>query len=177
MTAVDLVIPAHRKDFPVLGHALRAALRHLTPIGNVYVVSADRFDWPDDRVAWVPEPAPPQLPRLADVRAWWAAENAPTAARAPWVYQQLLKLGADHYIEDLSSSYLVIDSDVVFLRPTSFDPDRLGPFPYSRAFEYHPPYRDAYERLFGAPPTTGFSLTAHHLLYDRALLVQLRSAD
>jgi hypothetical protein len=172
---VDVVIPAHEKDFPVLRMAVRAVLRHVSPVRRVHVVSAQPFDWPGDRVRWVPEPEPPRLPALSDVRERWAQENADTASRAPWVYQQLLKLGAADYIQDLTPSYLVIDADVIFLRPVSFDPDVVGRFPYSRAFEHHLPYREAYARLFGSPPGTGFSLTAHHMLYDQELMAELRA--
>lgn len=175
MAAVDVVIPAHEKDFPLLRMAVRAVLRHLSTVRRVHVVSAQPFDSGSDRVRWIPEPALPQLPTLPDVRARWAEENQETAARAPWVYQQLLKLGAGSYIDDLSSSYLVVDADVIFLRPVSFDPDLVGRFPFSRAFEHHPPYRDAYARLLGARPGTGFSLTAHHMLYDRVLMSELHS--
>jgi Family of unknown function (DUF6492) len=175
MAAVDVVIPAHEKDFPVLKMAVRAALRHVEPIRRLHVVSAQRFDYPGDRVRWVPEPELPELPTLPDVRERWAESNAATASRAPWVYQQLLKLGAGSYIGDLTPSYLVIDADVIFLRPVSFDPDAIGRFPFSKAFEHHLPYRDAYARLFGSAPGSVFSLTAHHMLYDRALVGELQA--
>jgi hypothetical protein len=76
------------------------------------------------------------------------------------------------YIEGLSASYLVIDADVIFLRPVSFEPEDPVRFTYSRAFEYHEPYREAHRRLFGQAPSTGHSLVAHHMLYDRALLAE-----
>lgn len=173
MTPVDLVIPAHEKDFPVLEKGVRSALRHLSPIGQVHVVSAAEFSWPDDRVRWSPEPVDGAVPSLSDVAKRFADASG-VFSRASWVYQQLLKLGAGSYIADLSSSYLVIDADVIFLRPVTFDPAQVGRFPYSRAYEHHLPYREAYERLFGTPPTASFSLTAHHMLYDRDLLAQMQ---
>jgi hypothetical protein len=133
----------------------------------VLVVAATSSEYRDDRVRWLPEPD--ELPALGDVRRRAANEQ-----RAPWLYQQLLKLGADRFVPDLTSSYLVVDSDVIFLRPVSFDPDTEGRFPYSRALEFHLPYRDAYERLFRKAPGAGFSLTAHHMLFDRAWLDEMR---
>jgi Family of unknown function (DUF6492) len=174
MAAVDVVIPAHEKDFPVLRMAVRATLRHVSPIRRLHVVSAQPFEYDDDRVRWLPEPELPQLPALRDVLGRWREQNPATAARAPWVYQQLLKLGAPGYIDDLTPSYLVIDADVIFLRPVSFDPAVQGRFPYSRAIEHHEPYREAYTRLFGSEPG-GFSLIAHHMLFDRELLAELQS--
>ncbi|CAN5216703.1 hypothetical protein BH20ACT16_BH20ACT16_03230 [soil metagenome] len=169
---IDLVIPAHEKDFEVLTHAVRGALRHVSPLRRVLVVSAQPFDWPTSDVVWVPEPDAP-FPTLADVRSRWAAHRPDSVWRAGWIYQQLLKLGAGEYIADLSDSYLVIDSDVIFLRPVSYDPAEQTRFPWTRAFEYHDPYRQAYARLFGEEPPIGQSLTAHHMLYDRALMSEL----
>jgi hypothetical protein len=154
---------------------VRAALRHLSPIRRLNVVSAAPFEWRGDRVRWIPEPELPRLPTLGDVRERWARESPATTSRAAWVYQQLLKLGAASYIDDLAPSYLAIDADVIFLRPVSFDPDVVGRFPYSRALEHHMPYRDAYTRLFGSPPSTGFSLIAHHMLFDRELVAELHA--
>jgi hypothetical protein len=170
---IDVVIPAHEKDFGALDRSVRGVLRHVAPVRRVVVVSAAEFAMRDARVSWVPEPSPPALPRLADVRTAWTARNPELASRGAWIYQQLLKLGAGAYVPDLSSSYLVVDSDVIFLRPVSFDPEELGRFPYSLAYEFHHPYHQAFERLIGEAPPIGHSLTAHHMLYDRALMNEL----
>jgi hypothetical protein len=175
MAPVDVVIPAHEKDFPVLRLAVRAVVRHLSPIRNVWVVSAARFSHVGGNVRWLPEPEDGSVPDLEEVRERWAASHPETADRAGWVYQQLLKLGARDYVPDLSPSYLVVDADVIFLRATGFDTEQLGRFPYSVAFEHHPAYRAAYERLLGSPPTAPFSLTAHHMLYDRELIGELQA--
>jgi hypothetical protein len=175
MPAIDIVIPAHEKDFPVLRATVRAVLRHVSPVRRVHVVSATRFETRDARVRWVDERLPRDLPSLAELRTQWSAEHPATADRAPWVFQQLLKLGAGSYVADLTPSYLVVDSDVLFLRPVSFDPEVVGRFPYSFAFEYHPPYREAFARLVGEAPPTGASLTAHHMLYDSAMLAELQA--
>jgi hypothetical protein len=172
MTAIDIVIPAHEKDFAVLQHAVRGVLRYVRPIGRIYVVAKQRFEWHSGPVEWVPEPSGSGLPSLEEVRARWSTRRS-DASRGSWVYQQILKLGAGAYIDGLSPSYLVIDSDVIFLRAVSFATEGGTRFPYSCAFEYHEPYREAYRRLLGEAPSVGHSLIAHHMLYDRALLSEL----
>jgi Family of unknown function (DUF6492) len=172
MTAIDIVIPAHEKDFAVLRHAVRGILRHVRPIGCIYVVARQRFEWHGGPVEWVPEPLGSGLPSLKEVRARWSTRGS-DVSRGSWVYQQILKLGAGAYIDGLSPSYLVIDSDVIFLRTVSFATEDGTRFPYSCAFEYHEPYREAYRRLLGEAPSIAPSLTAHHMLYDRALLSEL----
>jgi hypothetical protein len=169
---IDVVIPAHRKDFPVLRMAVNGVLRHVGPIRRVYVVANDPIRLRDRRVSVLPEPALPVFPSVSDLRDRWDPDHPETVSRAGWVYQQLLKLGAGSYIENLSSRYLVIDSDVVFLRPVSFATDQ-GRFPYSRATEYHDAYRAAYRRLVGEDPPTRESFTAHHMIYEQPVLDEL----
>jgi hypothetical protein len=171
---VDVVVPAHEKDFPVLRHTVTSVLRHISPLRRLHVVSATPFEHRDARVRWVDERSITTLPSLAEVEERWDRDNELTAGRGSWVYQQLLKLGAGRYLDDPPTSHLVVDADLTFLRPVSFDPEAVGRFPYSVAEEYHEPYAWTHERLFGTPPTV-FSLTAHHMLYDPALLEEMFS--
>jgi hypothetical protein len=169
---IDAVIPAHEKDFSTLPYAVRGLLRHMKPLGRVFVVSNQRFEWPNEQVRWVPEPDEPHLPSFHRVRDRLRRADPMDAGRPAWIYQQLLKLGAGRYIEGLSPAYLAMDADVIFLRKVSFS-QMTARFPYSRATEYHPSYQAAYHRLLGSKPTLGFSFVAHHMLYDRALLSEL----
>jgi hypothetical protein len=174
MTAapVDVVIPAHPKDFAVLRHGLRALLRHVTPIRRVIVVAPDRFEARDARVWWISDPPADVLPRPKTIASRWPA-GSPGEARGGWLYQQLLKLGAATYIEDLTDTYVVIDADVVFLRPVTFDLSPGKRMRYSLSAEHVPAYADAYERLTGHRPPTDRSLTAHHMVVDRALVTEM----
>ncbi len=174
MTAapIDVVIPAHPKDFPVLRHGLRALLRHVTPIRHAIVVAPQQFEARDPRVRWVADPPADVLPRPQTLAARWPADSA-GAWRAGWLYQQLLKLGASTYIEDLTDNYVVVDADVVFLRPVSFALPPGKRMLYSLSAEHVPPYAETYERLFGRRPPIQRSLTAHHMVADRGLMAQM----
>jgi len=176
VTAVDVVIPAHPKDFPVLRHCVRSVLRYLEPLGRVHVVAAEPFPTKDPRVVWVPESSASSLPTSAQLRERWTQHGPAAAARAGWMYQQVLKLGVPEYVADISAAYMLIDADVIWVRPWRIMVDDRIRFPYTQAFEYHPPYRDAYFRLFGVQPQAPFSLTAHQMVYDRELLAQMKGA-
>ena len=173
MAEIDVVIPAHEKDFDLLRHAVRSVLRHVSPVRRVHVVSSTPFRGMDDRVRWIPEPESSVVPTIADLRRTWTGRPGAQLDRAPWIYQQLLKLAAPAYVEPLTTSYLVMDADVVFLRPVSFDPDGCGRFPYSRSWELHAPYREAYRRLFGTDAPTGHSFVAHHMLFEQSLVSEM----
>jgi hypothetical protein len=176
MTAVDVVIPAHPKDFPTLRHSVRGVLRYLEPLGRVYVVASEPFDSKDPRVAWIPETSASSLPTRAQLRERWAQHGPASAARAGWIYQQVLKLGVPEYVADVSPAYMLVDADVIWLRPLRIRVDDRIRFPYTQAIEYHQPYRDAYFRLFGILPQAPFSLTAHQMVYDRRLLTEMKQA-
>jgi hypothetical protein len=166
---MDVVIPAHPKDFDVLPHAVRGVMRHVRNRGRVFVVG------PEDPglrgVTWIDEDAcPAGFPSVDDVRAA-LTQGGGDGTRAGWVYQQLLKLGVDELVEGLTQKYLVIDSDVIFLRTVDFGGIR---FPYSIATEYQQQYLDVCERLIGEPVGT-HSFTAHHMAFDRELASELRA--
>ena len=174
MTAIDVVLPVHEKDRDVLPLSLRGTLKHVRPVRRICVVSRRPVHWPDERVVWIPEPTDGQLPTLDQLRALWSSRYPAMLHRASWVYQQLLKLGAGSYIEDLSPSYLVVDADVLFLRDVSFSLPAGVRFPYSRATESWAPYHDAYRRLLGVDATSTHSMVTHHMLFDRALIAELQ---
>jgi hypothetical protein len=171
---IDVVIPAHPKDFPLLRHSVRGVLRYIAPLGNVFVVSPEPYEAQDDRVNWVPEGEAERagLPSVKEIDSDWVSRSPAATPRAAWIYQQLLCLGAGSYIESLARRYLVVDADVIFLRHVSFV-EQDGRIPYSRAVEYNPVYLDAYRRLTGEEPPSRDSFTAHHMLYDQELLAEL----
>ncbi|MHB1569048.1 MAG: DUF6492 family protein [Solirubrobacteraceae bacterium] len=173
MRPIDVVIPAHSKDRAVLPSAIRSVLRHVSPLGRVFVVSRRPGRWRGGRVESIPEPPRSCLPTLEDVRAYVHARLPAATGRSEWLYQQLLKLGAPGYIDGLTSPYLVVDADVIFLRAVSFELPSGKLFPYSVATEYNEPYLDAYARLMGGRPSSQHSLVAHHMLFERELISEL----
>lgn len=176
LPAIDVVIPAHHKDFGVLRLAVRGALRYIKPVRFVYVVAAQPVKSDDPRVVWVPEGATSGLVSLTDVSARLSLHGRTAVDRAGWLYQQIVKLGAPDYLDDLSDTYMVLDADVVWLRTLRVAIDDTVRFPYTQAFENHPPYRQAYARLFGDAPRSPFSMVAHQMVYDRGLLGEMKRA-
>ena len=94
------------------------------------------------RVAWVPESSATSLPTGAQLSERWTKHGTTAAARSGWIYQQLLKLGVPEYVPEISSAYMLVDADVIWLRPWTIAIDDDIRFPYTQAFESHPPYRD-----------------------------------
>jgi hypothetical protein len=169
---LDVVIAAHPKDFPTLNLSVDGAVRNVAGLRNIFVVSPERYTSDLPEVRWIPEPNRPDFPTVDYVRRRWERENPKLASRAGWVYQQLLSLGAAAYIPDLLSTYLCIDADTIFLRQLTFVVAGKR-FVYSAsAYEEHEPYLKSYRRLTGEEPLRR-SFTAHHMVYDVAMLEEL----
>lgn len=88
-----------------------------------------------------------------------------------WYFQQFLKLGVSR-IDHLSSNYLVVDADTVFLKePQLFTED--GKFIFVKATEYHKPYFDNYELLMKEDPKRAFSFISQYMIFNKVLLADM----
>jgi hypothetical protein len=93
----------------------------------------------------------------------------PMNGREGWLYQQLLKLGYADFSK--SEHYLVMDSDTVFVKNRVFIHDSKTYFDYSD--EYHKPYRNAYNKLFGFDYDTKKSFVCHHMLFAKTKVKEM----
>jgi len=94
--------------------------------------------------------------------------------RNGWYFQQLVKLYAGLYIEDLNDDYLVIDADIFFLKHFNFIEDNK--YIFTTGSEYHIPYFKHMERLH--PDLKKYhkdSGISHHMIFNRNLLKELFS--
>jgi len=109
----DVVIPYHEKDSEILPYCIDGIQRHLRGVRNIYVISRECPDI-EDPIQWISES---QFPfTLEDVGTYIQSTNG----RQGWYYQQLLKFYAHTVIPGLLNKHLIVDSDVVFVRPVEF---------------------------------------------------------
>jgi hypothetical protein len=96
------------------------------------------------------------------------SDSRPTGSRTGWYFQQLLKLYSGTYIPDILDRYLVLDSDVFFLRPTRFINDSNKPM-YCFSNEHHAPYFRHMARLHPSlrRVSENYSGIAHHMMFDK----------
>jgi hypothetical protein len=173
MTAeLDVVIPAHPKDFATVDLAVACVLSNLPETRNVYIVSVRPYSNPSPRVRHIPEPIGSGLPTADQIRERWQAACPELAWRAGWLYQQILGLGAGQYIEELQPAYVCIDADTLFLRPVQFLSGGTR-FTYCDSPQItREEYADAHRRLTGEEQLP-HSFTSHHLHLDQELLAEL----
>lgn len=161
------VIPAHPKDYQVMGACVESCLRHLD-VQRVHVVSQTRPGClPEDpRVFWVPDDRRTFPFDLESVQELLPQEYR---QQAGWYLQQLIKLYAGTHIPGCSPRYMVLDSDCVIFKPFPLEtPEGLAVM--STSDEYHEPYFVAMARLHPSlKRCSERSWICHYSVFDTAV--------
>lgn len=92
-------------------------------------------------------------------------------AGAGWYFQQFLKFAFVDVSND-DQHFLIWDADTVLLRPIEFF-DSTGKAFYTKAKEYHLPYFQTFEALFGTPARREFSFISQHQIIDKKILREM----
>lgn len=103
-TRIDVVIPTHEKDLPILEHCISSVKKKLANVGRVIVISKQRYS---ENAEWFDEALFPFS--LASTRDY-------VGSACGWHFQQLLKFYAPFVIPNISENVLILDSDTVFFR-------------------------------------------------------------
>lgn len=174
---IDVVIPCHEKDLRSLELVISGAKKFCRNIRRIVVVSERRLT---HNAEWFDEALYPfNQKSILTVIFNGDEQRAQTYQtekknRTGWIYQQLLKLYAPFVIPDISSNVLIIDADVIFLKPVSFI-DEKGFALYNFGAEYTPEYFAFGNRLLPGfkkvfPKYSGI---CHHMLMQRSILEKL----
>lgn len=92
--------------------------------------------------------------------------------RGAWYFQQLMKLYAGYCIPGILDKYLVIDADILLLKPMQFIQDNKFMFNYSN--EYHYPYFNHMTRMHPSlTRQTEHSGITHHMMFYIPFMTKL----
>ncbi|MDF2921347.1 MAG: hypothetical protein K0R57_261 [Paenibacillaceae bacterium] len=166
---IDIVIPAIEKDLgtlPFVIDAIRKQVKH--PIGQILIVAPRK-----QRIV--------QLCQAKGCRFVHEDTVLPITKkdihyrskrweRSGWLYQQLLKLGADKL--GSADYYLVVDADTVLIRPHVFRSEGKTVL-YTRNWSQNE-YFVTYRKLMGKKAAAPASLVTHYMLFERARVAQLK---
>jgi hypothetical protein len=165
---IDFVIPCHPKDFPSLRLCVDGIRNNTSVCNKIFIVSKE--DPKIEKTFHVPEEKYFQYVTKEKIEEIWNQKNSNLAYRSKWVYQQFLKLLSARVISELSDSYVIVDSDTIFLRDVYFESDK---FYYCKAQEYHLPYLQPTKILLDVEQTIGFSCISHHMIFNKEKLQSL----
>ncbi len=167
---IDFVIPCHPKDFPSLKMSIDGIKNNISCCNKIFVISND--DPNIDGVTHISESRYFPYIDKEKISKKFESNNPSLLYRTKWIYQQFLKLYSAKVIPELTNSYVVVDSDTIFLRDVFFDPTK---FYYCKAKEYHKPYLEPIKKLFNIEETIGFSAISHHMIFNKKKLNEMIS--
>jgi hypothetical protein len=155
---MDVVIVYHSKDAKILPHCLEG-LKYVKELRNIYCISNEPCQY------YVPETLAPFS--LEYVKAYVGNVHP------GWYLQQILKLYAGHMIPELSETYLVLDSDTVFVKDISFLNEKGIP-KYATGIEYHAPYFEHIQRILPELKKQIIqSGICHHMVFQQTYIREL----
>lgn len=162
---MDCVIPFAAKDRGTLPWCVKGIRANVPGVERVYVVGAHAQEGPVRELGL-------DVQFLAEEAV---VENVCGGERPDfygWHLQQLIKLGASHFVQ--GSRWLVVDSDTIFLNPTPLVVDGRVVFSTDDGLGdvgghglRCRDYRMLYESLVGLPFQHERCCVAHHMVFDR----------
>lgn len=174
---IDVIIPCAPKDLRTLDFCIDGIKKYGANLGRILVISKNPLT---NKAEWFDEAKFPFTKEMLALELFQGDRQAAQDfldhpnTRIGWIYQQLLKLYAPFVIPDLSPNVLVLDADVIFVRPISF----LGPCGeplFASSCEQIQEYFEHAARLLPGfqQALTNRSGVAHHMLFQKSVLTDL----
>lgn len=171
----DIVICVGKNDISLLPNIISSIQKNVIGFRNIFLICID----PNTVYQSLSPLSIPNLFIIDETIFPFTIHNMfeNNSSRNGWYLQQLLKLYASFVIPNMLENYLVVDCDVFFLKPTSFISSE-GKFfltnSYLSSQLSHLPYFDHMKRLHPSLQQYHHSSgIAHHLLFNKKLLIQL----
>jgi len=174
---IDVVIPYHPKDFETIEMCVQGIRENGNNVRRIIVVSKERAT---DLAEWFDEKNYPFTKEDLALEIFNGdAEKAREFLESPntrigWIFQQLLKFYAPFVIPGISSNVLILDADVIFLKPTDFMKEDGTPY-FTVGTNDTKEYFDHAAKLLPGlrRARAGESGIVHHMLFQRPILEDL----
>lgn len=170
---MDVFILLHRKDMPILPHCMDSVSKYVRP--------------KVDKITIIPDSLSPELAKVLETRDALFLEESRVfdrftredigplvihgKDRSGWYFQQFLKWEISKFT--YKASYLVVDADTIFVRPVEFI--KNNKYILYRSKQYHLPYFETYERLFGYLPKRQKSFIVNFMVFDKKIVNEIKS--
>jgi hypothetical protein len=163
----DIVIPLGPNEISRFSKQIQCTKKNVIGYRNIYIVTCNLNITIDDCIV-IDENI---FPFKNFISAFFAQHNGKNN-RNGWYFQQLIKLYAGVYINDILENYLVIDSDVFFLKPIQFIENNKPIF--STSDENHIPYFKHINLLHNSfNKYCNKSGICHHMLFNKKYINEL----
>ena len=170
MNLYDIVIVHGPNDDEILPHCVEHIKKNVNGYRNIYIVSwdasSDIFEEEILKDCKVYDESIFPFSK-SDVNA-----INQTPHRDGWYLQQLIKLHVSLVIEEILDDYVMIDSDVLFLKPIEFKSNNK--YLYNMSIEDHRPYFEHMKRLHPTfEKVSKFSGISHHMIFNRYIIKEI----
>jgi hypothetical protein len=159
----DIVIPVGPNDAKIINDSIEYTKKNVIGYRNIYIVTKANLTISNCII--VDE-------NIFPFNFNEVAHKVECIERTGWYLQQLIKLTAGKYIDGILDNYLVLDSDVFILKPTTFMENNMPLF--ATGTEHHIPYFDHMKKLH--PSLTrqkNMSGICHHMMFNKHRLNDL----
>jgi hypothetical protein len=159
----DIVIPVGPNDYEVFDKQIEYTKKNILGYHNIYIVSSKNYNV--NGCTFISEDVFPFA--MKDV-----SNILGKSSRNGWYLQQLIKMYAGLVIPDILDTYLVIDSDTFFLKPTTFIEN--GICLYDTRRNYHLPYFVHMNKLHTSlSRQINASGICHHMIFQTKYIKEL----
>jgi len=161
----DIVIPVGPNDNDIIQHQLEYTKKNIIGYRTIFLICYDSLLQMEDCITVSENLFPFSIDTVSKFHG--------KVGRNGWYLQQLLKLYAGFVIPDILDTYLVIDSDTFFLKPTTFIENNICL--YNFGFEYHIPYFQHMQKLGEIfkkqfPDKSGI---CHHMIFEKKYIKEI----
>ena len=167
---IDIIIPSIKKDLITLEHLLSSIYKFLNHnIGTIYVISPI-----DDAIisltkkyncVFINENDVP-VTKKSDINYFYKNID-----RSGWMFQQFIKFSADTISKE--KFIYIIDSDTILTSSQIFHTGTKSILLCSD--EFHEPYLETFEKVFGYKVKSKISFVSHQMLLDRSRLIEMKT--
>jgi len=165
---IDVLIPTATKDYPLLADVLLSLKNIYQPLNKIYVVSPDtkeiRAFCQNNNCLFIDEKE--VLPYGKNAIAY----KVGNVDRSGWLYQQLLKLSGDKFVEQ--DNYFVIDADTLLVNKINLIENHR--FVFFQNKEWNNPYFVTFKKLFGYRAINKLSFTSHMMIFNKKMLEEMK---
>lgn len=166
---IDICIPLSKKDLKKAEPVIVAARKHIKhPINKIYIIgdkAPEILDFCKKMdVSFIDELT---VLGYGKTKIDYVVNGID---RSGWLFQQLLKLNSDRFVE--MENYLILDADTEFVRPRIFL--HKGKSILDQSEERHEPYHQTYYKLMGKQSISKLSFVTHYMIFNKLKVNELK---
>ena len=168
---MDIVIPVGPNDISIIREQIKYTKVNIIGYRNIYLIFKDTSLQIDGCITILEDIFPFNKNTIAQYHG--KSDYNGLYDRKGWYLQQLLKLYAGNIIPGILDTYLVIDSDTFFLKPTRFEQN--GKWLYCFGIENHRPYFEHMAKLHPSFVKMDIAKSGicHHMIFEKKYLNEL----